>query len=301
MYRACHFRPRKHRLATTGLALAMAIATHQAQSRACTAEVEVHDRAQDRVLPTYRKFGRRWITGEPGHEYDLRIRNCADVRVLAVISVDGVNVITGESASPSQSGYVLEPGEHLTVEGWRKSMEHTAAFVFTDPADSYAARTGRPNDLGVIGVALFRELRPKVVAQEWNSGLYAVPSSPGGAGCGGRGKVGCRFLAQSPLGVARHRPRAQRALTGTVDQLRARERRPGRDDQHPLRNARRAGRAGCAAAQVVPGSGSGALSAAWFRAGPVTRTAYGRNCRCHVCAPYSVSHAGARCRRYRDG
>jgi hypothetical protein len=178
MYRACHFRPRKHRLATTGLALAMAIVTHQAQSRACTAQVEVHDRAQDQVLPTYRKFGRRWISGEPGHEYDLRIRSCADVRVLAVISVDGVNVITGQSASHSQSGYVLELGENLTVEGWRKSMERTAAFVFTDPADSYAARTGRPNDLGVIGVALFRELRPKVVAQEWNSGLYAVPSSP---------------------------------------------------------------------------------------------------------------------------
>jgi len=177
MYRARHFRQRKHRLATTGVALAMAIAAHQAQSRACTAEVEVHDRAQDRVLPTYRKFGRRWITGEPGHEYELRIRNCADLRVLAVISVDGVNVITGQSASPSQSGYVLEPGEQLTVEGWRKSMEHTAAFVFTDPADSYAAQTGRPDDLGVIGVALFRELRPKVVAQEWNSGLYGVPSS----------------------------------------------------------------------------------------------------------------------------
>lgn len=180
MYRACHFRSRKHRLATTALALAMAIATHQAQSRTCTAEIEVHDRSQDQVLPSYRKFGRRWITGEPGHEYDLRIRNCSDVRVLAVISVDGVNVITGESASPSQSGYVLEPGEHLTVEGWRKSMEHTAAFVFTDPADSYAARTGRPNDLGVIGVALFRELRPRVVAQDSNSGLYAVPSSPRG-------------------------------------------------------------------------------------------------------------------------
>ena len=151
MYRACHFRPHKHRLVTTGLALAMAIATHQAQSRACTAEVEVHDRAQDRVLPTYRKFGRRWITGEPGHEYDLRIRNCADARVLAVISVDGVNVITGQSASPSQSGYVLEPGEHLTVEGWRKSMEHTAAFVFTDPANSYAARTGRPGCRSAAG------------------------------------------------------------------------------------------------------------------------------------------------------
>ncbi len=175
MDRARDHRPRMFRLAA-GLALAMATATHQAEARACIAQIEVYDRAQSRSLPTYRKFGKRWITGEPGHEYDLRIRNCADVRVLAVISVDGVNVVTGQSASPSQSGYVLEPGENMTVEGWRKSMERTAAFVFTDPADSYAARTGRPDDLGVIGVALFRELRPKVVAQERDSNLYAASS-----------------------------------------------------------------------------------------------------------------------------
>ena len=32
-------------------------------------------------------------------------------RVLAVMSVDGVNVISGDTAAPSQSGYVLEPYE----------------------------------------------------------------------------------------------------------------------------------------------------------------------------------------------
>ena len=156
---------------------ALTVGATQAHARGCIAQVEVHDRAQDRILPTYRKFGRHWIAGEPGHEYDLRIRNCTDVRVLAVISVDGVNVITGRSAAPSQSGYVLAPGEQLIVEGWRKSLQHTAAFVFTDPADSYAARTGRPDDVGVIGVALFRELRPKIVAQEPVTVLPAVPAN----------------------------------------------------------------------------------------------------------------------------
>jgi hypothetical protein len=42
------------------------------------------------------------------------------------------------------------------VDGWRKSLERTAAFYFTALGDSYAARTGRPEDVGVIGVALFR-------------------------------------------------------------------------------------------------------------------------------------------------
>ena len=172
-----HSSTRARRLAALGFAVGTLLAVADTQARGCVADVEVHDRAEDRVLPVHRKFGRRWIAGEPGHEYDLRIRNCADVRVLAVISVDGVNVITGQSASPAQSGYVLEPGENLTVEGWRKSMDRTAAFVFTDPADSYAARTGRSTDIGVIGVALFREAAPKIVARERRDSLFAQPSA----------------------------------------------------------------------------------------------------------------------------
>jgi hypothetical protein len=67
-----------------------------------------------------------------------------------------VNVITGQTAHPSQSGYVLSPRGSLEVRGWRKSLSETAAFYFTALPDSYAARTGRPDDVGVIGVALFR-------------------------------------------------------------------------------------------------------------------------------------------------
>jgi hypothetical protein len=77
--------------------------------------------------------------------------------VLAVTSVDGVNVITGETAAERQSGYVIDAGDCVTIEGWRKSLDDVATFYFTQHENSYAARTGRPNDVGVIGVALFRE------------------------------------------------------------------------------------------------------------------------------------------------
>lgn len=142
----------------TATVLAIAI-TPFAISRADTlARVDIYDRSANEALQVYRHHGRRYIVGQPGNEYAIRIRNCSGRRLLAVVSVDGVNAVTGESAAPDQSGYVLEPGGYVNIQGWRKDLSRTAAFYFSDPADSYAARTGRPDDLGVIGVALFREV-----------------------------------------------------------------------------------------------------------------------------------------------
>ena len=90
----------------------------------------------------------------------MRLTNTSSERVLVVLSVDGVNAVTGETAHPSQAGYVLAPWQSTEIAGWRKSMEDVAQFVFTDLPDSYAARTGRPDNVGVIGVAVFREARP---------------------------------------------------------------------------------------------------------------------------------------------
>jgi len=121
------------------------------------ADVEIFDRTTSRVLPVYWHAGERHVAGEPGHEYEIRLRNRTRGRVLAVTSVDGVNVLSGRTASPDQGGYVIEPRGRLAVDGWRKNMDEVAAFYFTSLPDSYAARTGRPDNVGVIGVALFRE------------------------------------------------------------------------------------------------------------------------------------------------
>lgn len=121
------------------------------------ADVEIFDRTTGRLLPVYWHAGERHVAGEPGHEYEIRLRNRTGGRVLAVTSVDGVNVLSGRTASPDQGGYVIDPRGRLAVDGWRKNMEEVAAFYFTSLPDSYAARTGRPDNVGVIGVALFRE------------------------------------------------------------------------------------------------------------------------------------------------
>src|SRR5215468_317274 len=135
------------------------------------ASVEIFDRSEGRLLPVYWHQGRRYVVGKPGNEYAIRVRNGGSGRMLAVMSVDGVNVITGDTASPAQSGYVLSPGESVDIAGWRKSMARTAAFYFT-------ARTGRPDNVGVIGVAIFRE-RSRPIALEGRRKEAAEPlSSP---------------------------------------------------------------------------------------------------------------------------
>lgn len=124
------------------------------------ADVSVYDRTEGKRLQVYWHEGRAYVAGKPGNEYQVSLRNRQREEILAVVSVDGVNVITGESANPSQSGYVLSPRGRLDIQGWRRSLSQTAAFYFTSLADSYAARTGRAHDVGVIGVALFRKKPP---------------------------------------------------------------------------------------------------------------------------------------------
>ena len=124
-------------------------------------DVSVVDRDTGEWLRQYPHRGDTWVAGTPGDRYGVRLSNTTGERVLVVLSVDGINAVTGETASPSQAGYVLEPWESTEIAGWRKSLDDIAQFVFTDLGDSYAARTGRPRNVGVIGVAVFQESRPR--------------------------------------------------------------------------------------------------------------------------------------------
>jgi hypothetical protein len=123
--------------------------------------VEIVDRDTGQLLEVYQHAGRSYVAGRPGARYAIRISNRSGARVLAVTAVDGINILTGRTAAWGQSGYVFEPWQSYEVTGWRKNDSQVAAFEFTSLPDSYAARTGRPLDVGVIGVAVFRErVRP---------------------------------------------------------------------------------------------------------------------------------------------
>ena len=147
----------------TALALALAAASLSASAVGRIADVQVFDRNTGQNLPVHYHRGEYWVAGQPGAKYAIQIRNSRGPRILAVTSVDGLNVLSGETADFSQSGYVFGSGERYGIEGWRKSNSEIAAFVFTASGDSYAERIGKPRDMGVIGVALFRERPPVAI------------------------------------------------------------------------------------------------------------------------------------------
>lgn len=174
-------------LKTACAALLAACSTHAAAVGGL-ADVTLYDRSDGRQLPVYWHEGKAYVVGKPGNEYSVRIRNRQRNEVLGVVSVDGVNAITGETAAALQSGYVFAPYRQFDISGWRKNLASTAAFYFTSLPDSYAARTGRPDNVGVIGVAFYRKKEePAPVAAQpapFASGQLARKEASSAAGAG---------------------------------------------------------------------------------------------------------------------
>jgi hypothetical protein len=143
-------------LATAIAAIALAGAA-DAHANPDPVDLKVVDRETGQPLRIWRHHGRLFVAGRPGARYGLRVTNHTDRRVLVVLSVDGVNIISGETASYDQRGYIFKAYESYDLNGWRKSTSEIAAFTFAPLPQSYAARTGRPTDVGVIGMAVFNE------------------------------------------------------------------------------------------------------------------------------------------------
>jgi hypothetical protein len=139
------------------------------------------------------------------------VHNHRGERLLAVTSVDGVNIISGETAAWDQTGYVFDPYQGYELTGWRKSDAEVAAFTFSAASESYAERTGRPQNVGVIGVALFRE------RQEVPQGTVNIPverAPPGPVPAEGGAQAGA--AAPPPPPPARSAELARQPLAGQV-------------------------------------------------------------------------------------
>ena len=171
---------RRALLTLIAAAAASACSSPPAAAVGSLVDLQIVDRGRGETLSTWRHRGASYVAGRPGDRYAVRLTNRSPGRVLVVLSVDGVNAVSGETAAVSQTGYVLAPYQSAEITGWRKSYPEAAAFYFTALPDSYAARTGRPDNVGVIGAAVFRERVPEAVGG-WFQPAPSVASKESGA------------------------------------------------------------------------------------------------------------------------
>jgi hypothetical protein len=150
-------------------------------------------------LPTFAHEGRRFVLGAMGERYRIRIVNPTSARVEAVVSVDGLDAVDGRPASLAKRGYVIPAFGDVTIDGWRTSLDTVAAFRFSSVRDSFAGRKEQDRNVGVIGVAFFRE-RPPVVWRPPSGWRGAAPSADG-AGAAPTPKASASGAARSGLGT----------------------------------------------------------------------------------------------------
>src|SRR5882724_888469 len=118
-------------------------------------------RENGETLPTYAAKDRFYVQGTAGERYTIRISNPTAHRVEAVVSVDGLDAIDGETGDIHKRGYIVPAYGDVRVEGFRTSLADVATFRFSSVDGSYAGQKGKARNVGVIAVAIFEEQAPE--------------------------------------------------------------------------------------------------------------------------------------------
>jgi hypothetical protein len=147
-------------------------------------EVRVHGNPAREYVD---REGVTWVEGRKGSEYLLRVINQTYGRILVAASVDGLSVMDGKAASlHSDQGYIIGARSSMAIPGWRLDNNSVAKFRFGGPESSYAAASGQPMDIGVIGCAVFLEqhIPPSYVSPKCfhSFGMRGVTGSCGPTG-----------------------------------------------------------------------------------------------------------------------
>ncbi len=115
-------------------------------------------------LPTFHHKGGIHVAGRKGDRYNLRIANRTVERLEIVATVDGRDVISGKKGDVTNTGYVIRPFDDILIKGFRQNNGQVAAFRFSKKGASYSTKKKTPENVGVVGVAIFME---KVDRPQW--------------------------------------------------------------------------------------------------------------------------------------
>lgn len=121
--------------------------------------------------------GEIYIEGRVGTEYEIELKNNSWSRKMFVVSVDGLNIITGEpSSSYDKVGYIIGGLQNTQIKGFRVNTKDVASFKFVDKNSSYSKEiTGSSNNCGVIGLKVYDEVIPLPNYNNRNNNLTVNP------------------------------------------------------------------------------------------------------------------------------
>lgn len=106
--------------------------------------------------------GMTYIEALRGRDFTIRLRNPTPYRVAVALSVDGLNTIDAKHTDAwNASKWVLNPWETTEIAGWQVSDRTARRFFFTGERNSYGAKLGQTQNLGIIEAVFFRERVPR--------------------------------------------------------------------------------------------------------------------------------------------
>jgi hypothetical protein len=150
-------------------------------------------------VPIYSHKGKTYLEAIKGKEYSIRISNPLGERVGVALSVDGLNTIDAKQTKAAKAAkWILDPYESVVISGWQISDQQSRQFFFTNEDNSYGAKMGKTENLGLISAVFFKERRPQVIRPTYPPYLpypqypppYPYPPFGGGIGMGSGAGMG---------------------------------------------------------------------------------------------------------------
>lgn len=123
-------------------------------------EIKVEDQNGNPLRGCFHK-GQLYVAGKQNQAYQITVKNKTSKRLLVVLTVDGRNVLDGKPGNVDGAGHILSAKGSYTFKGWRENQNTVAEFVLGKKKDSYSSQMGSPENVGVIGVAVFDEKEPE--------------------------------------------------------------------------------------------------------------------------------------------
>src|SRR5690349_5729842 len=107
---------------------------------------EINVLINGKPVKEYFHNNRFYLEAKNGSEYSIKLKNHGHKKIMAVLSVDGIEVLKGGNANEAESGYIINPFSSIEIKGYRIDDNNVATFKFSDGKTSYATKVEQKFD-----------------------------------------------------------------------------------------------------------------------------------------------------------